>query len=67
MGFNRAQNTANNLGDVFDFLGLICVWFFGDLNYSKMANLGSRTYSKTCWNIFGTSEKLKFGNETLVL
>ena len=32
--------------------------FFGVGDYSQMANLGSRTYSSTFWNIFGTSKNV---------
>ena len=54
MGSNRGQNTPNELGDVFDVLGLLMVsqWFVEVLIIPKKANLGSRTYRNTFWIFF---------------
>ena len=34
------------------------LWYFGGLNYPKMANQGPPTYFNTFWIIFGTSKKI---------
>ena len=45
------------LSDLLDFLFLYnCSMAFWGLNYSRMANLGSRTYCNTFLIIFGTSK-----------
>ena len=41
----------------FSWLFNIFVWVVGGLNYSKISNLGSRTYSNTFWIFFGASAK----------
>ena len=53
-GSNRAQNTANKLGDSLFFFN-VCLGFF--MVYSKMANVGFWTYCNIFLSMCGTSKK----------